>query len=174
MREDRAMKQFKTILGFELKYFFKNKVFVGVTVFLVALIAVVMFFPRVKAAFDKPDTPVPGGNTEVSDIEGGTVGTDEADDSDIMLIASDTPETAEQIKAEFSEAFTGYSVRIAEGGADEIKEKILSGDAECGFVMSGLTSYTYYVDNLSMYDENTYIADELLQTLYRTSAMHES
>lgn len=72
------MKQFKTILGFELKYFFKNKVFVGVTVFLVALIAVVMFFPRVKAAFDKPDTPVPGGNTEVSDTEGGTVGTDEA------------------------------------------------------------------------------------------------
>ena len=174
MREDRAMKQFKTILGFELKYFFKNKVFVGVTVFLVALIAVVMFFPRVKAAFDKPDTPVPGGDTEVSDTEDGAGGTDAAADSDIMLIASDTPETAEQIKAVFSEAFTGYSVRIAEGGADEIKEKILSGDAECGFVMSGLSSYTYYVDNLSMYDYNTEVADELLQTLYRTSAMLES
>ena len=45
------MKQFGTILKFELQYYAKNKVFVGVTVFLVALIAVAMFFPRLASLF---------------------------------------------------------------------------------------------------------------------------
>ncbi len=43
------MKQFGKILKFELKYYFKNKVFVGVTIFLVLLIAVVMFLPGLWA-----------------------------------------------------------------------------------------------------------------------------
>ena len=42
------MKQFSTILKFELKSYFKNKIFVGVTVFLMLLIAGVMFFPRIS------------------------------------------------------------------------------------------------------------------------------
>lgn len=47
------MKQFGKILKFELKYYLKNKVFVGVTIFLVLLIAAVMFFPRISAMFEK-------------------------------------------------------------------------------------------------------------------------
>ena len=50
------MKQFGKILNFELKYYLKNKVFVGVTVFLVLAIAVVMFFPRITALFETGDT----------------------------------------------------------------------------------------------------------------------
>ena len=42
------MKQFKTILKFELLNYIKNKVFVGITIFLVAAIAVVMFFPLIS------------------------------------------------------------------------------------------------------------------------------
>lgn len=49
------MKQFGKILKFELKYFFKNKVFVGVTVFLVLLIAAVMFFPRIATLFQSDE-----------------------------------------------------------------------------------------------------------------------
>lgn len=49
------MKQFGKILKFELKYYLKNKVFVGVTIFLVLLIAAVMFFPRISAMFEKGD-----------------------------------------------------------------------------------------------------------------------
>ena len=42
------MKQFGTIFQFELVSYFKNKVFVGVTIFLVVVIAGIMFFPNVK------------------------------------------------------------------------------------------------------------------------------
>ena len=43
------MKQFKTVFSFEFKGYLKNKVFVGVTLFLVAVIAIVMFFPRITS-----------------------------------------------------------------------------------------------------------------------------
>ena len=40
------MKQFGKILKFELKGYLKNKVFLGVTIFMIAAIIGVLFFPR--------------------------------------------------------------------------------------------------------------------------------
>ena len=51
------MKQFGKILKFELKDYAKNKAFVGITLFLVIAIAVVMFFPRIKAGFQSNEAP---------------------------------------------------------------------------------------------------------------------
>ena len=48
-----------------------------------------------------------------------------------------------------------------------------AGDAECGFALHSPTSYTYYVDNLTMYDDKEYAADEALQKLYQVNAMTE-
>ena len=45
------MKQFGKILKFELKYYLTNKIFIGVTAFLMVLIAVVMFIPRIGMLF---------------------------------------------------------------------------------------------------------------------------
>lgn len=47
------MKQFRKILCFELQNYLKNKIFVGVTLFLVLLIAVLMFFPRLTQKADE-------------------------------------------------------------------------------------------------------------------------
>ena len=44
------MKQFGTIFQFELVNYLKNKVFAGITLFLVAAIAVIMFFPRLTGS----------------------------------------------------------------------------------------------------------------------------
>ena len=53
----RAMKQFGKILKFELKGYFKNKAFTGVTIFLVVAIAVAMFIPNIISAFKTGATP---------------------------------------------------------------------------------------------------------------------
>jgi ABC-2 type transport system permease protein len=147
------MKQFGIILQFELKYYFKNKVFVGVTIFLMLLLAGIMFFPRIRAGF-----------------EGGEEAVDTGERS-IMLVAADSASDAALIEESFSAAFPGYEVQIFEGDSDELHQEILSGEAECAFVFDSLTSYTYYVNNLSMYDSNTAMADEILQSVYRMSAM---
>ena len=150
------MKQFGKILKFELKNYLANKVFVGITLVLVVLIAAVLFFPRITESFKSADdTPA-------------------ADNLPIMLIAGDNEESNETVREAFSSVFTDYEILIAENNSESIKQQITDGYAECAFVMNGLTSYTYYVNNLSMYDENTTVADEVLQNIYRMSAMMQS
>lgn len=148
------MKQFGKILKFELKYYLKNKVFVGVTIFLVLLIAAVMCFPRISAMFDSGDT---GDHTPA--------------ELPVMLVKAEDPTQAEMVRETFAAAFTGYDVQITDAENDRIKDKITSGNVECAFVMTGPTTYTYYVNNLSMYDSNSAVADEVLQQIYQMNAM---
>ena len=147
------MKQFGKILTFELKHFFKNKIFVGVTIFLVAAIAAVMFFPRIIALFETEDT------------------SDSPAELSVMLVKADDPAQADMVKQAFAAALAGYDVQITDESNDIIKDKITSGDAECAFVMTDAVSYTYYVNNLSMYDRNTEIANRVLQQIYQMNAM---
>ena len=150
------MKQFGKILKFELKGYLKNKIFVGFTIFLVALIAIVMFIPNIISAFESND------------------GEDEVTDLPIMLIYAEDDELAALVNKYFTVTFTGYDVWITDGDVEGVKEKVISGDAECAFALNSVTSYTYYVNNLSMYDTNTAIADSVLQEVYRINAMIEN
>ena len=152
------MKQFGKILKFELKYYFKNKIFIGITAFLMVLIAVVMFFPRITALFETGDT---SGGTSV----------DTPADLSVMLVKADDPAGADMVRETFAAAFTDYDVQITDAEISVIQDKITSGDAACAFVMIGTTSFTYYVDNLSMYDTNPEVAVAVLQQLYQMNAM---
>lgn len=148
------MKQFGKILKFELKYYLKNKVFVGVTVFLVLLIAGVMFFPRIMDVFKTDD------------------GSDAADpELSVMLVKAESQEQSEMVKEAFAAAFADYDVHSTEEEIDAVKNRIVSGEAECAFVITGATSYTYYVNNLSIYDTNNAVAGEVLQNIYQMNAM---
>ena len=148
------MKQFGKILKFELKGYMRNKVFVGITIFLVVAIAVVMFIPNILAAFE-------------SDDEGDVTPTD----LPTMLVYAEDENLALIVQEYFGNAFVDYNVKIAEGSVDDVKSEITSGGAECAFVMNSASSYTYYVNNLSMYDMNTEIASSVLQEVYRINAM---
>ncbi|MBE6533388.1 MAG: ABC transporter permease, partial [Ruminococcaceae bacterium] len=148
------MKQFGKILKFELKGYLRNKMFVGITVFLVVAITVVMFLPNIISLVQS------NGNTDA-----------DQDELPVMLIYSDDEELSSLVNEYFKAAFTAYDVQMAEGSVDDVKTKITSGDADCAFVMNGVSSYTYYVNNLSMYDTNTAVADTVLQEVYRVNAM---
>ena len=150
------MKQFGKILKFELFSYLKNKIFVGFTVFLVLAIVFVMFLPNIISFFSADE-----GDGADSDMS-------------IMLVYSEEEGLSEFAKEYFVNAFTGYNVKVAEGSLDDVKNKIISGDAECAFVMNSASSYTYYVDNLSMYDMNTDTANTVLQEVYRANAMVQS
>ena len=148
------MKQFGKILKFELKGYMRNKVFVGITIFLVVAIAVVMFIPNIIAAFESDD------ECDVTPT-----------DLPTMLVYAEDENLSAIVKEYFGNAFVDYNVKVAEGSVDDLKNDIISGNAECAFVMNSASSYTYYVNNLSMYDSNTAIADTVLQEVYRINAM---
>ena len=147
------MKQFGKILNFELKNYLKNKAFVGVTLLLVVIIAVVMFFPRITSLFESGD---PGDSTA---------------DLPVLLVKAEDPAQAEMVHQTFAAAFVDYDVQVTDKDTSYIKDQITSGNAEGAFVMTGPTSYTYYVNNLSMYDANEAIANEVLQQIYQMNAM---
>lgn len=148
------MKQFGKILKFELKGYLKNKVFVGITVFLVVAITVVMFIPNIIELF-----------------RSGADETAEANDRPVMLIYSADESISGTVKEYFTNAFTDYNVRMAEGSVEDVKAEIVAKNAECAFVMNSASSYTYYVNNLVMYDTNTSVANTVLQDVYRVNAM---
>ena len=151
------MKQFKTILFFELNNFIKSKAFVGVTLFLVIALAVVMFIPRVFS--DSDDGIDTDTNTE---------------NAPIMAIVADDKDLSEMYSLSFAQAFTDYNVKVFHESIDDIKEKIRSEKIECAFHIKSYSSYDYYVNNLSLYDENYVIANEVMQSLYRLNAMAEN
>ena len=119
-----GMKQFGKILKFELKGYLRNKIFVGVTLFLVLAIAIAMFIPNIIEAFR-------------SDDDGAL------DDSALptMLVYSESDEIAQLVYGYFDAAFTEYNVQRAGGNIDDIRSKISTGSIECAFVIESLTSY---------------------------------
>ena len=145
------MRQFQTILRFELQNLLKNKVFIAVTAFLVVLIAAVMFFPRL-VSLDETVQP---------------------DEREIMLVQVHQAD-GEAVLQAFTQAFTQYTVRLTDDPLDQIKLQITREDAACAIVLQDLDHYTYYVNNLSLYDQNTEIADAALGTLSRMQAMVRS
>ena len=102
-----------------------------------------------------------------SDDEGDVTPTD----LPTMLVYAEDENLSAIVKEYFGNAFVDYNVKVAEGSVDDLKNDIISGNAECAFVMNSASSYTYYVNNLSMYDSNTAIADTVLQEVYRINAM---
>ncbi len=152
------MKQFKTILKFELNNLLNNKTFKIVTIAIMVIIAGVMFFPRIKGMIVGDGE----GKKEEAAGEGGS----------LMLIAADAS-VESSVQEAFKAAFPGYNVQFTSDSIDEIKEKIDKEEAECAFVLKDITDYTYIVGNLSMYDDNMDIADETLLNLYRMKTMAE-
>ena len=148
------MKQFKTILKFELGNLLGNKVFKGVTLSIMVIIAIVMFFPRIK-------NMVAGSDDEAAEPV-----------RDSVMVLSADEAWASSVQELFEEFVPGYEMKLV-SGEDEIRQQVQDGEAECGFALHSLTSYTYYVNNLTMYDENGYMADEALRKLYQVNAMME-
>ena len=149
------MKQFGKILKFELAGYIKNRVFIGITIFLIAVIVIVTFIPNIIQAIENDDS--------VS-VEA---------EKPIMLVYSENDSLAQIVREYFSGGFVDYEVKVAQGTLDDVKAEITNENADCAFIMHSASSYTYYVNNLSMYDTNTAMADTLLQEVYRFSAMVE-
>lgn len=146
------MKQFGKILKFELTYYLKNKIFIGTTLLLVLVIAAVMCWPMYSGLFQKDE------KTDPADLP-------------VMLVASQPGEDVALIENAFRQAFPGYVVRVSDAEDEELREAVISGEAECAFALESDDAFTYYVNNLSMYDTNAVTAQSAMQRLYQTRAL---
>ena len=144
------MKQFGKIFQFELKHYLKNKIFVGLTIVLVALIAIVMFFPRLSEAFGADEGPA---------------------EKQVMLVKAPMAEMDETVQFYFAQTFAGYEVKMTHDDTDTICKAVREGKVACAFVMTTPSEFTYYVENLSLYDTNCETATAALRQIYQFSAL---
>ncbi len=159
------MKRFRTILSFELRGYFTNKVFVAVTVVLVIAIAAVLFFPRAAALV----TDIFGDDSADGTEEGD--GSDEINRDELPLMLVSAPDDIEPaVVGSFSSAFPDYNVKSADD-IDAAKKSVSDGDAECAFALDSLLSFTYYSTKESFFDVNPSVAQDVLRSLYTVSAM---
>lgn len=142
------MGQFRTILGFELQNYFKNKIFVSVTIIIMLAVAGVMFYPRVASFFTQGNEAGQG-------------------DRPIMLVATDSSELpTSTTEAVFRRSFPHYQIKVTTDRVEQVKEQVKSGKAKYALVLSD-TSYTYYVNGLVMADSNVATANSAVKDLYQ-------
>lgn len=171
------MKQFFKVLKYEMSNYFHNKVFIGVTVVGILLLAIVMFFPNIKEALTSDD----GAIYENGEGYGDGYEDDESHKNDenygkeIMLVHTGDIENAESVINGFKDVFGDeYDVQRTTESADAVKQKISNGDISCAFIMETPLKYIYYVENVTMQDANTAIADEVLRQQYIENALIDS
>ena len=123
----------------------------GVTIFLIAVLAVVILLLPTIISLVKPDT---------STAQRGAMGVCYADES-----------LSETVTPALQNALTEYKIVVDDGDREEIKDKVLSGEYDCAIYLTDLLTYDYYVNDLSLYDQNTMIIDAVLAKIYQLNAM---
>ena len=148
------MKQFLTILKFELDNYFKAKSYIIPTIILAILSAGIMFAPRVIDSF-KGDSD--SAKEESADKN------DEIEPEDIYVIYDKAGVMIEGI----DQSMFGDKVIQICASEEEVKKLVKDEKAGAGFVINSLTDYNYYVFNKSMDNSDTAVFDKYMGLLVK-------
>lgn len=150
------MRKFLIVLKYELKEYFSNKVFMGLTLFLALLGAAALFLPRFVDLSGLTGVQVTGeaDQEEQSSSE---------EEKEVFLYVDRAGVVRPEI---LQQMFPNVSWQEA---ADEtsVKARVEAEEAGAGFVVTGSTEYEYYVFNKSMTDRNSAAFDQAMQYFYR-------
>lgn len=151
------MKQFLTVLKFELDNYFKNKSFVITTFVLALIIAAVVIVPTMIPGLlgDEEETAEPGISEEIAIGDEGNFEEAELQKLGICL-GKEANLDAEIVKSIYPAEWTTYEDKTS------MKEAVEAGELEAGFIIESPTEIVYVVNDLSMYD---YLGDMFSQTL---------
>lgn len=152
------MKQFKTILKFELDNYFKSKSYIISTIIICILAAGIMFAPRIKDAFKSGSSSSSNSNEEnIEDLTKYAI-------YDATGIAEE-----ESLKDMFADIHFVFC-----DSADQVKEMVKSEEAKKGFIVNSLTSFDYVVFNNSMMDQTGYDFKEYMALLNKMDYCREN
>ena len=152
------MKQFMTVLKFELDNYFKNKSFVITTFVLALIIAAVVIVPTMIPGLldEETDKADPGVSEEIIADDITEDEEEELSHYGICVTEDVADVNVDMVCTAFPADWKTYE------SEDEMREAVEAGDVEAGFVMNSPTDVTYVVNDLSMYD---YLGDMFSQTL---------
>ena len=147
------MKQFLTVLKFELSNYFQKKSFIISTVIIAAAIVIGLSLPN----FIDMSSILPVGDKAKSE---------KPVDEDKTNFAIYDKNNVIPDKKELNAYFKNSNWKVVKN-QDELDKLVKNKDVEAGFNVKSLTEYDYVVQNTKFNDENKYIFDELLKKEYR-------
>lgn len=151
------MKNFLTVLKFELGNYFKSKGFVVGSLLMAAVLLLGILIPPFFMNKDKSDTGSAGSAAEEGDKDKYAI-YDESGSFDI-----------EKLKA----LLPSFSL-ITEESQDKVHSAVEAEDVKAGFIIKDATNYTYVVRSKSMSDMAQSHFEEGMSALYRESALLEA
>jgi len=154
------MKQLRTVFKFELFNFYKNKVFIGITLAFVIIIAGVLSFPRVTEIFDKKGTE----NGEV--IENNS-----PDSKETIALQDNSGANPENTLKYFETCMQNYKFVLVDKSLEDIKASIEKNDFRKAIIIEAPLKYKYIADYISMNDYTEYTISELIQEKYKFDEM---
>lgn len=147
------MKQFLTVLKFELSNYFQKKSFIISTVIIAAAIVIGLSLPN----FIDMSSILPVGDKAKAE---------KSVDEDKTNFAIYDKNNVIPDKKELNTYFKNSNWKVVKT-QDELDKLVKNKDVEAGFNVKSLTEYDYVVQNTKFNDENKYIFDELLKKEYR-------
>lgn len=147
------MKQFLTVLKFELSNYFQKKSFIISTVIIAAAIVIGLSLPN----FIDMSSILPVGDKAKAE---------KSVDEDKTNFAIYDKNNVIPDKKELNTYFKNSNWKVVKNQA-ELDKLVKNKDVEAGFNVKSLTEYDYVVQNTKFNDENKYIFDELLKKEYR-------
>lgn len=148
------MKKILIVLKYELKEYFSNKVFVGITVLLAVLGAGALFLPRFVDLSGITGVRIVGSQEDSEEKAEG--------ERELFLYADEAGIVQEEL---LRQMFPEADWRQADAGS--IRAAVESQEADAGFVVTGKTQFEYYVFNKPMVDNNTMIFEQAMKLFYR-------
>ncbi len=157
------MKKFWIVLKYELKEYFSNKAFMGLTIFFALLGMLVLFLPRFIDMSGFTGVKIVG-DAEVSEGKN----PEEEYEQFIYL------DQAGVIRADVLQQMFPHVAWQEATSEEAVKEAVESQEAKAGFVVLSPTEYRYYVYNKSMADPNASMFEQAMKLFYRMDYCEKS
>ena len=151
------MKQFFTVLKFELGNYFKNKSFVAATVVLAVILAAVITVPTLFMG---------NGSGSSQGEDGGG----EAAGRKVLAVADESGSIADE--ESFASYLPEYQVTFCDG-EESVRTMVEEEEAAAGFLVTGADSYEYILKNRSMMSDYQEPFEAALARNYRTASLEQ-
>ncbi len=150
------MKQFKTIFSFEYLGYFKNKILIGLTLFIVIGIAILLCSPRIV----KEEKGVDIDNIITY--------------AEKIALKSECEIDAEAVANRLVDELGDIVVEITDKNDDELKTAVDGEEYDCAVVIKAPLKYSYFVRNIGMTDITVSSVEDVLLSVYRESALKKA
>lgn len=147
------MKQFKTIFSFEFLGYIKNKMFIGLTLVVILVMGIVLFYPSLN-----------GGKS----VDMGNIGVKFAQN---IALKTETDYDLGRLSGYITQSIEGAKVTLSDKTDEELKTAVSEGEYDIAVIITSPLSYRYIVDTAGLTDMTTAVIDETLGYEYQTSIM---